>query len=128
MPINKIFGGNIALMEKALDLRQERQGLIQSNIANAQTPGYVRQDFSFATVMERVQEGREELARTHAKHLTVDPVAAAKGRQFTGEPRPVDLDEEMLNLSENQLMYQVTARLIAKKFESLKFAIDEGGK
>jgi len=128
MPVNKLYGGSIATMRQALDLRLEKQGLIQSNVANQETPGYIAQDFSFAKVMERTMSGVGDLNRTNAKHLTVDPVEAAKSGEFSKEARPVDLDEEMVKLSENQLMYQVTTRLITKKFEGLRYAIDEGGK
>ena len=128
MPINKLYSGGIALMGKSLDLRNERQGLIQSNIANMDTPGYKVQEFSFARVMESVMSGKGELQRTHPKHFSIDPVETSKLREFTAEERPVDLDEEMLKLSENQLMYEVTTRLLSKRFEGLKFAIDEGGK
>ena len=128
MPVNKLYGGSIELMRQALGLRFEKQGLIQSNIANLETPGYAAQDFSFAQVMERTMTGQGDLQRKHAKHLTVDPVEATKSREFKEEARPVDLDEEMLKLAENQLMYQVTTRLISKKFEGLRYAIDEGGK
>ena len=128
MPINKLYGGDVELMRQALNLRFEKQGLIQSNIANRETPGYTSQDFSFAKVMERAMTGQGDLQRTNAKHLTIDPVEATKSREFKEDARPVDLDEEMLKLSENQLMYQVTTRLISKKFEVLRYAIDEGGK
>jgi len=128
MPIDKLFGGSIEVMHQALNVRNQRQGLIQSNIANLETPGYKVQDFPFELVMQRVINGQGELARTHKGHLTVDPVEAARVSQFRHEERPVDLDEEMLKLSENQLMYQVTSKLIAKKFEGLRHVIDEGGK
>lgn len=128
MPINKLFGGNIALMGQALDLRSERQGLIQSNIANLETPGYKVQEFSFDKVMETVMAGQGTLSRTHKKHLTLDPVELSRGLDFKKEDRPVDIDEEMLKLSENQLMYEIVGRLIGKKFDGLKYAIEEGGK
>lgn len=128
MPINKLFGGNIEIMRQALDLRGKRQGLIQSNIANLETPGYTVQEIPFARVMQRVVSGQGELARTNSRHIALDPVASADSREFSGEARPVDIDEEMLKLSENQLMYQIATRLISKKFEGLKFAIDEGAK
>ncbi len=128
MPINKLYGGGIDLMGKALDVRNSRQGLIQSNIANIDTPGYKVKDLSFANVMERVMTNKGELTKTHPKHLSVDPVETSMRNELTSEERPVDLDEEMVKLSENQLMYQVTSRILTKKFEGLKFAIDEGGK
>ncbi len=128
MPINKLFGGNIALMGQALNLRSERQGLIQSNIANLETPGYKVQEFSFDKVMETVMTGQGTLSRTHGKHLALDPVDVSRGHDLKKEDRPVDIDEEMLKLSENQLMYEIASRLIGKKFDGLKYAIEEGGK
>jgi len=128
MLVNKLFGGTLATTAKALDLRLERQGLIQSNIANMETPGYKVQDFSFAKVMESVGTGQGELRRTNARHIAVDPVEVSKASAFAAEERPVDLDEEMVKLSENQLMYQVGTKIMVKKFGLLRYAIDEGGK
>jgi len=127
MPISSIFGGVIALSEKALDLRMQRQGLIQSNIANLQTPGYQAQELPFAKTMARVMSGQGTLARTHESHIQVDPAAMVLSEESSRQG-PVDLDEEMLKLSENNLMYQVTTRIVAKKLDGLRFVIDEGGK
>ncbi len=128
MPIDKLFGGSIEVMHQALNVRNQRQGLIQSNIANLETPGYKMQDIPFERVMQRAINGQGELARTHRGHLAIDPVEMARVSQFRGEQRPVDLDEEMLKLSENQLMYQVASQLIGKKFDGLRHVIDEGAK
>lgn len=128
MPVNKLFGGSIETMRQSLTLRQERQGLIQSNIANQETPGYLGQDFKFARVMENVMSGQGQLAATDPGHIRPDAVDVGKAREFVREQRPVDLDEEMVKLAENQLMYQVVARMIGKKFEGMRYAIDEGGK
>jgi flagellar basal-body rod protein FlgB len=128
MPINTLFDGNIETMRQALSLRQERQGLIQSNVANYETPGYMGQDFNFAKVMQSVMSGQGELARTNKGHLQLDAMEASKTREFASEKRPVDLDEEMLKMAENQLMYQAIAKIIGKKFDGMRYAIDEGGK
>lgn len=125
---NKLFGGTIRTAQLALDVRLEKQGLIQSNVANIETPGYAVQDFSFSNVMKKTMQEQGNLARTHTKHLALDPIELSESMEFKSENRPVDLDEEMLKLSENQLMYQVAAKIISKKFEGLKLAIDEGGK
>jgi len=128
MPLSKIFGGSFAVAEKALDLRATRQGFIQSNIANINTPGYTGQDFDFKKVMERTLGAQPALSATDPKHLEPDPVALTEEMTFSKDKRPVDLDEEMLKLSENQLMYQVSAKLITKELEDIRYAIDEGGK
>jgi len=126
--VNKLFGGVIETGRQALNVRMARQGLIQSNIANIETPGYTVKDFSFAAVMENLRLGRGRLAVTNDKHIRLDPVDVSESLEFSRERRPVDLDEEMAKLSENQLMYQVAAKIMAKKFEGMQFAIDEGGK
>lgn len=126
--INKLFGGSVDLMRQALNVRMERQGLIQSNVANYETPGYKVQDLNFDRVMESVMQGQGQLDLTNKQHVQLDALELSKTREFSEEPRPVDLDEEMVKLSTNQLMYQVTTRLVAKKLEGIRYAIDEGGK
>ena len=123
MPVNKIFGGSIALTAKALDLLSLRQGVIQSNIANMETPGYKAKD-----VMKKAVTQQGELAQTNNKHIAASAGSSVKAGKIVQGNSPVDIDEEMLKLSENQLMYQITTRIISKKFEGLKYIIDEGGK
>ena len=128
MPIsNKLFG-SMNYMGQALNLRYERQGLIQSNIANMETPGYTVQDFSFEKAMENAKQSQGPLSLTNPKHIEIDPVTASESIEFSQEKRPVDLDEEMLKLSENQMMYEIVTRMIGNKVDGLKYAIDEGGK
>jgi flagellar basal body rod protein FlgB len=78
--------------------------------------------------MENALRGRGKLALTNDKHIQLDPVELSESMQYKSENRPVDLDEEMQKIAENQLMYQLTAKILAKKFEGLRVAIDEGGK
>ncbi len=124
---NKLFGG-IQTSRLALDARMERQGLIQSNIANIETPGYNVQEFSFEAVMKNALLQRGKLARTNEQHIALDPISLSESLEFKNERRPVDLDEEMQKLSENQLMFQATSKIIGNRFDGLKMAIDDGGK
>ena len=39
--------GITAMIEKAMDLRSQRQSLLASNLANVNTPGYRRKDITF---------------------------------------------------------------------------------
>jgi len=126
--LNKLFGNSVNTLETALNLRIEKQGLIQSNIANIETPGYKRQGMSFEDAMAGSMAGSGRLAVTNSKHIALDSFGSPTNSSITTENRPVDLDEEMLELSENQLMYQITAKVIAKRFAALNTVIDEGGK
>jgi flagellar basal-body rod protein FlgB len=125
---DKLFGRTLDIGAQALNLRMARQGLIQSNIANMETPGYNRQDFSFTDAMQSVMQNQGQLARTNNRHIALDPLDISENISPAAEKRPVDLDEEMLNLSQNQLMYRVTTKIISKQFAGLQYAIDEGGK
>ena len=126
--MDKNLFGFLDISAKALDVRYARQGLIQSNIANLETPGYKVQELPFAKVMESAMTKRGELARTNDKHIALDPVETGRSLEFKKGNRPPDLDEEMVKLTENQLMYELSTKLVGKKFEGLKYAIDEGGR
>ncbi|MFZ5520266.1 MAG: flagellar basal body rod protein FlgB [Pseudomonadota bacterium] len=64
---------------KALELRSERQRLIASNIANADTPGYQAKDFDFAQALSQATGARSIGQRSIAGQATVTrlPTAAA---------------------------------------------------
>ena len=53
---------------QALGLRSQRQRLIASNIANADTPGYVARDLNFAQALQ-AETGGHAPASTHATSI-----------------------------------------------------------
>lgn len=114
----QIFDRTTLLLEKALGLRLVRHNLIAANLANMDTPGYVARDFSFAAELRRAME--QDPVKLGSVSLEPPPLVRQEGK--------VDLDREMARLAENSLMYDAMSRLIAKKFELLKYAIGEGGK
>ncbi|MBU0673567.1 MAG: flagellar basal body rod protein FlgB [Proteobacteria bacterium] len=122
-----LFSGFLDVSSKALDIRSTRQGLIQSNIANIETPGYTVQDLPFRKVMETAMTRQGEMVLTHPGHIAPSALSGSN-LQNSGEARPVDLEEEMVKLTENQLMYEIASRLTGKKFETMKYIIDEGGR
>jgi flagellar basal-body rod protein FlgB len=65
---------------QALVLRSERQRLIASNIANADTPGYVAREMDFATALREATgqlAAAGQMTATTAGHL--QPLAGARG-------------------------------------------------
>ena len=128
MPIDKLFGGTVSLASQALDVLSARQGLIQSNIANLETPGYKPLDIPFAKVMKQAMESQGGLVRTDGAHLPASSMEASVAGRVERSGQPGNLDEEMLKLSKNQLLYQVGTKILGKKFEGMRYIIDEGGK
>lgn len=115
------------LLGKALALRSSRQEIIASNVANLDTPRYTRKDLNFRAVLADYLHGIQgiSLARTDPGHIPGgDPNL---GIQVQDTLEKVDLDQEMIKLTQNNLLYHANVQMLIKKLEILRAAI-EGGK
>ena len=137
MELKGLFTDTFNRLEKTLDLRSRRHDLIASNIANKDTPGYKAFDLIVKEEIQNSDAGQNlELARTHPMHIKAKMVKQDDFHLKRLEKTPfasgddgnsVDLDKEMGKLSENNLMYNVTAHILSKRIIGLKTAI-QGGK
>ncbi|MBF0183515.1 MAG: flagellar basal body rod protein FlgB [Magnetococcales bacterium] len=116
-----------------LDLRQQRQEIITSNVANADTPGYKAKRFEFEDVLKESLPPRDELpmARTTAKHLPKGyegPVAGRMQEVETpipkGDGNSVDLEQEMAQQAANQLLYNYAAQSLSGQIGTMRMMID----
>jgi flagellar basal-body rod protein FlgB len=116
---------------KALVLRAERQQLIASNIANADTPGYVARDFDFAQALRSAAAGSSAAGSSSdgsnalGSPIAGDPLADGTGGA-TAAPRlqyatpsqtnldrnTVDMDRERAAFADNALKYESTLTFI----------------
>jgi flagellar basal-body rod protein FlgB len=112
-----------------------RNAALANNIANAETPGYKRVDVQFeAALAEAVQSDRARLRRDAAPGAGIMAVADAVG-STTPSVRSVDTttmrvdgsnvdpDDEMAQLSANQLAHQTVISLLDKRFTQFRTAI-----
>jgi len=138
MATQNIFSETISMLSKALDLRSRKHSVIVSNIANQDTPNYKAFDLMIEAEMNKAQGARRKLSvdKTRNGHLSPKDSGSnevtlklAEPPRFSlrGDGNTVDLDRSMANLAENSLMYNAAARIIYKKFQGLKAAI-QGGK
>ena len=72
----------LAFQSQALVLRSERQRLIASNIANADTPGYVARDFDF-------RQALEQATAKIASGMGLSPKKAARLSKFLESETPI---------------------------------------
>ena len=119
---------------QALQLRSERQRLIASNIANADTPGYVARDMDFARTLRAATgalPAAAALATSHAAHLGTGPgdakVAAellyATPSQTNLDRNTVDMDRERASFADNAIKYEATLRFINSNVRTTMSAI-----
>lgn len=137
MPVDGIFSRTVDVLGKSIDLRAKQQNLISSNIANAETPNYVPKSLSFERELQgALREPRAGTAQPPAnpRHL---PLKGGGGglQAVTGkvletpaktpgqDGNAVELEGEMGRMMENQIMYNASVQLLAKKFEGLRTAI-----
>jgi flagellar basal-body rod protein FlgB len=124
--MQSLFGSTINLLSNMLDYRAARHKVIVSNVANINTPAYKPRDLVFEkTLQEYAAEGNQgQMIRTHSRHLDS---GQEKGCNFriiqSGDT--VEIDKVMTDLAENNLMYNLTAELLLRKFNSLNTVLKE---
>jgi flagellar basal-body rod protein FlgB len=105
-----------------MDMTVLRQEAISANLANAQTPGYKRVDIDgdFESAFKNaLQSDRSDKISTMDPNLAVD--MAAPVNDATGNT--VDIEKEMVHLSENQIQHQLETRMISGRLARLRMAI-----
>lgn len=131
------FDSNMQLLSKVLDLRAEKAQVISSNIANAETPGYSPSRFIFEEDLAHAigRSSTLSLATSNEVHISLGPsnfnsvsgkIRTVEDPSSLGDSNGVSVDQEMLALSENELLYETTAQLLKKKLTLLKHVISGG--
>jgi flagellar basal-body rod protein FlgB len=127
-----LMDGTMRLLAKTLGYRSRRHGVIAANLANIDTPGYRPQELVFEQELQRAGAASDvHLKRSHPQHLPgpgapgPDAVLRPSGEPSAGGTTSLNLDKEMAKMAQNNLLYEAEARLLSKKFEALRMAIDE---
>jgi flagellar basal-body rod protein FlgB len=118
---------------QALSLRSERQRLIASNIANADTPGYVARDMDFNAALQQAtgqMQGAPALSASQPGHIGGGTAAAAQANLVYSTPsqtnldrNTVDMDRERANFADNSVHYEATLRFINSNVRTMLDAI-----
>jgi len=94
---------------EALVMRSERQRMIASNIANADTPGYVARDFDFAKALREATSGSGMPDPSRRAGAMLRYAAPA---QTNLDGNSVDMDRERAAFADNTVKYESTLRFI----------------
>lgn len=120
---------------KALALRAERNEVLASNIANADTPGYKARDLDFKAAMAEQTGGTLRMTTTSARHMadsnapldTQTALAYRMPTQPSVDGNTVETDVEQAAYAENVVGYQASLTFINRKISGIQNAI-RGGK
>jgi flagellar basal-body rod protein FlgB len=136
MPFIQQFDTTMNLLQKVLDLRARNQQVISSNIANAETPGYSAASFKFEDQLKSAMLGGNlSPVATNKNHIGVTPanieqiqgeIVRHKDKTGIGDQNSVSVDQEMVKLSENEILYEAAIAMLNKKLSILKYAANDG--
>ena len=123
--IENIGGVTSQLVGLALDAALLRHELIANNIANVDTPGFQAKRLSFEEQLSGVITSSRPAASNTFLQDRIDWVKNVMHNSDTlviTENETVELDREMVHLTENTLRYQALLQAAGKSGEIIKMA------
>ncbi len=123
----------LSFHQTALNLQAQRQQMLASNIANADTPNYKARDLDFRSALQGAlghRTGPLSLAATSGRHLPVGgamPLQAHVGYrtelQSSVDGNTVNMDVERAAFAENSLHYEASITFINGLLRGMQTAI-----
>ncbi len=126
----------LQFQQTALRLRAERQQVLASNIANADTPNYKARDIDFNSALKQAMAGGTTapapLATTSPAHLAGTSAGVTPGgapllyrtvRQGSVDGNTVDMDMERNQFTDNALRYEAGVTFVSTQLKNLLAAI-----
>lgn len=126
---DSLFG----LHTQALDTWQKRSEVLASNLANADTPGYLARDVDFKKALASANGSGNTLAMNITQPDQIDPQAPSAQAlayrmptQPTMDGNTVDTQVEQANFAANGVHYQASLSFITAQIHMLRTAITGG--
>ncbi len=113
---------------------QSRQGVLAENIANANTPGYVSRDVKAYSFEDHIglQQAALTTETTRIGHITgaISGTLAAKVEkrgsfEVTPDGNNVNLEEQMMKITQNQMDFQAATSLYTKGLGLIRTALSK---
>lgn len=116
----------VNVLDKAMDASWLRNEAISNNLANADTPGYKRQDVNFEVQLakalrhSRYKSMDAKVADMKLNRLNPIPYTDYAGFSYRIDGNNVDPDTEGVYLAKNQVVYQGLYQSVSEEFQNLK--------
>lgn len=130
------IANNLNVPGQVLSLRHNRQSLLASNIANADTPGYKARDINFAQALDKARPnysrgGDLQLTATHQRHFAPESPRLGDAPDALYRPveqpsmdgNSVDMDVERAHFADNSVRYQAAINMVNSRISGLRSAM-----
>lgn len=127
----------LRFQQEALSLRTQRQSVIASNIAHADTPGYKARDFDFSsTLAKTIERGRAAegmtLSTTSVRHLPAQAptrndadLAYRVPLQSSIDGNTVEMDTERVAFADNSVHFETGLTVMSARIKTMLAAIQQ---
>lgn len=123
----------ITLHERALNFRAQRNEVLASNIANADTPNYKARDLDFGAALKSARSDALSLKTTSDLHRQAWSETQRTGdlkyrtpTQPALDGNTVEADVEQAAFAENAIQYRASLAFVDGYFRTMRFAIKGG--
>jgi flagellar basal-body rod protein FlgB len=131
----------LRFQQTALSLRAQRQEVLASNIANADTPNYKARDIDFASAMQEAMARTtppagvlnttdpRQIARAPADGNSLPdgtPVLYRSQIQNAADSNSVDMDVERNQFTDNAVRYEASITVINQQIKNMLTALQGG--
>ena len=133
MDLNKI--PLFASLTRRMDWLNQRQRVLAQNIANADTPGYTAHDLKPLDFRDFLDGRRVQMAATDTKHIGFNKRQQGDFRSVkdketydtSPDKNTVVLEEQLIQVAESRMDYEMMANLYKKHLGMLKLALRKPG-
>jgi len=115
-----LFSPTMRALDRSIHVRDRIQELTADNVANAETPGFQANNTDFKTVMNGLATDKLGF------NSEARDIYESHGTPQTDGLNNVDIEKEMVTMAQNQLMHEMSAKLLSKKMATLAQAIRLG--
>lgn len=130
---------SMRFQQQALNLLTKRQDILASNIANADTPGYLARDIDFSQQLKesmdkgRMATGPLSLTLTAGSHISASAPAMNNQQilyripdQPSADGNTVDMDRERVSFIDNNIKYQSSLTMLGSEIKGMMSVISQG--
>ncbi len=125
--------------QHALSLLTQRQGILASNIANADTPGYLARDIDFSQQLKetvnrsQTTDNNMSMTVTSERHIADSTHLMSDSRplyripdQPSADGNTVDMDRERVNFADNSVKYQSSLTFLTSQIKNMMTVVSQG--
>lgn len=118
--------GELTSLGHVLDYHVERHGVLSSNLANADTPGFIPKDVTFEDAMQT-----PTMTTTSKNHLGGTSSTGFATRAQDVEPHMdgsgVEIEQAMAQVAANRVRFDMGVEITRRRLGMLRYAATNGG-